>query len=175
MPEGKVYWSKADQAFYQEGVEGQIPLVEAKRFLTYNEAADRYIDQKKQFVPNSAFEPSPTTEHNFISHDKDGNAFVSTTWSGQTISRDAALTYDVGTNQEIVITCVIRMPDGSLETVRISTGLGKGYDPDYHDGLLNRRIQAALINKTSKEVGYLADIESMKIRTFYEVLTISKP
>jgi len=174
---GRVYWSGKAQRFYQEGRRGSVSAKEAAGFLKYNEGAQRFIDQKNRFVPNSSVAEQPKTIRNYVGRDDQGRPFLSTTVTHETINQQTAETLlnarQIGANQQVIIRDVITDGKGNVFTVETSTVLGGRTSMERLLEQADKRDRGQLWEKAGMKSGQWQ--KKFLLRRSVQVVTIEKP
>jgi len=112
--------------------EGQHPVSPqyALRHIRYNAVARRFIDRRGLFVSTGTMMSIPSSEHLIVRHDDDGNAHVSGALRTETVDRSVLEGRTIRPNENVVIRVVFHYPDGRVDEVRVSGGMGREPDLD---------------------------------------------
>jgi hypothetical protein len=169
---GKIFWSALSQRFYQEGRRGAVSREEALRAATWNEAAGRFTDQRKQFIPMAVAAPPAVQERQLIAHDAENRPFLSTLIRTETVSETAAGSLRLAGNQEMIVRDIVTLPDGTVITVYTSTTIGSKMSKKTLDEMADRRVAGKIQEITGRESGEFAKREILS--RSYQIVTISK-
>jgi hypothetical protein len=169
---GKIFWSASAQRFYQEGRRGSVSREEAFRAATWNEAAGRFLDQRKQFIPMAVAAPPAVQERQLIAHDAENRPFLSTLIRTETVSETAAGSLRLAGNQEMIVRDIVTLPDGQVITVYTSTTIGSRMSKATLDDMADRRVAGKVQELTGRPSGKFQKKEILS--RSYQIVTIQK-